>query len=144
MPCNELLKQQADSVICVERLDYKNQKYLKKAETGPPVHDVGQPVHTKRLSGQQGWIKDSSRRHHYQGQLVLHKRVTHLRQQKPGKKQTGQTGSCTCTTREPLENSPMRQRDSHRFIKVQDEAEEQSVAAFQLQAHRCQSTHEVD
>lgn len=38
----------------------------------------------------------------------------------------------------------MCQRDGHRFVEVQDEAEEQSVAAFQLQAHRRQSTHEVD
>lgn len=77
-----------------KEFNYSNQKYFGKAETGPPVHDVGQSVHTNRVSGQQGWIKDSSRRHHHQGQPVLHKCVTHLREQKPGKKQTGQTGSC--------------------------------------------------
>lgn len=33
---------------------------------------------------------------------------------------------------------------SYRLIEVQDEAEEQSVAAFQLQAHRRQPTHKVN
>lgn len=33
---------------------------------------------------------------------------------------------------------------SYRLIKVQDEAQEQSVAAFQLQAHRRQPTHKVN
>lgn len=30
MRCNELLKQQADSVICVEMLDDKNPKYFEE------------------------------------------------------------------------------------------------------------------
>lgn len=94
MCCNELVKQQTDPVICVEKLNYKNHKCFEKLRLSPPVHDVGQSVHANRVGGQQGWIKDSSRGHHHQGQPVLHKRVTHLREQKPGKKQTGQMGSC--------------------------------------------------
>lgn len=36
-------------------------------EMSPPVHDVGQSVHTDRVSGKQGWVKNSRWRCHYQG-----------------------------------------------------------------------------
>lgn len=48
----------------------------------PPVHDVGQSVHADGVSGKQGWVKDSSWRHHYEGKAILQKCVTNLREEK--------------------------------------------------------------
>lgn len=52
------------------------------SEESPPVHDVRQSVHANRVGGEQGRIEDSGRRHHHEGEPILHKHVTHLGEEK--------------------------------------------------------------
>jgi len=59
--------------VCMER------SLWQAALESPPVHDVGQPVHTGRVCGKQGGVENSWRRHHHEGKAKLQKGVTYLR-----------------------------------------------------------------